>query len=201
VQKPTRARGGPAEAARDPAIFEEFYRRHVDAVTRFVARRVDDPHTVADLVADVFVAVIHSAHTYRPGRGTERAWLYGVARNVVSAERRRTAREAALNGRIAGRRLLESDDIARLEEKLDAESPGRRALAAMARLPDSQRALLELVAVDQLTVAEAAAALGIHQVAARVRLHRARAALRAAAGVHGETSPPFAPVPQVRREA
>ncbi|WP_220447572.1 RNA polymerase sigma factor [Nonomuraea diastatica] len=57
--------------ATDPVAFEAFYRRHVDAVTRFLARRVDDPHTVADLVAEVFVAVLDSAHTYRADLGTE----------------------------------------------------------------------------------------------------------------------------------
>lgn len=161
-------------------MFEEFYREHVDAVTRFVARRVDDPHTVADLTAEVFLAVIDSGHTYRPRLGSERAWLYGVARNVASAERRRAARESALSGRVAGRRLLEQDDIARLEEKLTAERDGRRALAALAELPDGERAVIELIVVDQLTVGEAAAALGVSKVAARVRLHRARKALRAA---------------------
>ncbi|WFB08233.1 RNA polymerase sigma factor [Streptomyces sp. LX-29] len=165
--------------ARDPVAFEEFYRRHIDGVTRFVARRVADPYTVADLTAEVFLAVIDSGHTYRPGRGSETAWLYGIARNVVSAERRRSARESALGARIAGHRLLDSDDVARLEDKLDAESVGRRALAALEGLPEGERALLELVVVDQLTVAEAAAALGIRQVTARVRLHRARKALRA----------------------
>jgi RNA polymerase sigma-70 factor (ECF subfamily) len=172
-------RGGPAAAARDPQLFEEFYRRHVDAVTSFVARRVADVHTVADLTAEVFLAVLDSAHTYRSGRGGERAWLYGIARNVVSSERRRIARETQRDLRISGRRLLEADDIARLEDKLDAESPGRRALAAMERLPEGERAVVELVAVDQLTVTEAAAALGIRQVTARVRLHRARKALLA----------------------
>lgn len=44
-------RGGPAAAARDPQLFKEFHRRHVDAVTSFVVRRVTDPHTVADLAA------------------------------------------------------------------------------------------------------------------------------------------------------
>ncbi|MCF6522568.1 sigma-70 family RNA polymerase sigma factor [Streptomyces sp. JJ36] len=173
-----RNRGGPAAAVRDPGLFAEFYRRHIDGVTRFVARRVADPHTVADLTAEVFLAVIDSADSYRPGRGSEAAWLYGIARNVVSTEHRRTSREAALTGRIAGRRLLERDDIARLEDRLDAEAAGRRALAAMRRLPAGERAVLELVAVDQLTVGEAAAALGIRQVTARVRLHRARRALR-----------------------
>ncbi|MFJ8104746.1 RNA polymerase sigma factor [Streptomyces sp. NPDC096132] len=163
------------------AEFEEFYRRHVDAVTRFVARRVDDPHTAADLTAEIFLAVLDSAHTYRPGLGSETAWLYGIARNVVSSERRRAAREAERDRRFSGRRLLEPDDIVRLEDKLDAESPGRRLLAALARLPEGERAVIELVAVDQLTVTEAAAALGIRQVTARVRLHRARKALRAEA--------------------
>ncbi|MGM9384192.1 RNA polymerase sigma factor [Streptomyces antibioticus] len=174
-----RIRGGPAAAVRDPRLFEEFYRRHVDAVTRFVARRVDDPHTAADLTAEIFLAVLDSAHTYRPRLGSETAWLYGIARNVVSTERRRAAREAERNRRFSGRRLLEPDDIVRLEDKLDAESPGRRALAALARLPEGERAVMELIAVDQLTVTEAAAALGIRQVTARVRLHRARKALRA----------------------
>ncbi|GAA2944468.1 MULTISPECIES: RNA polymerase sigma factor [Streptomyces] len=78
-------RGGPAAAAHDPQLFEEFYRRHVDAVMSFVARRVADVHTVADLTAEVFLAALDSAHTYRPGRGDERAWLYGIARNIVSS--------------------------------------------------------------------------------------------------------------------
>jgi RNA polymerase sigma-70 factor (ECF subfamily) len=162
----------------DAEAFEAFYRRHVEAVTRFLARRMDDPHMVADLVAEVFLAVMDSAHTYRPDRGSEIGWLYGVARNTLSAERRRAAREQRLMRRISGRRLLDADDLARLEDRIDAEGPARRAIEAMARLPDSERAVIELVAIDQLTVAEAAAALGIRPGTAGVRLHRARAALR-----------------------
>lgn len=176
-----RRRAGPGAAAHDPEVFGEFYRRHIDEVTRFVARRTDDPHTVADLTAEVFLAVIDSAHTYRPGLGSETAWLFGISRHVVGAERRRIARESRLTGRISGQRLLESDDITRLVDKIDAERPGRQALAAMVTLPEGERAVLELIAVDQLTVTEAASALGIRQVTARVRLHRARQKLRAAA--------------------
>ena len=174
-------RGGPAAAVRDPELFEDFYRRHYDAVTRFIARRVDDPHTVADLTAEVFLAVIDSAHTYRPRRGSETAWLYGIARNVVAAERRRSARESRLHHRVAGRRLLDADDIARLEDKLVAENAARSALAALAELPEGERALLELIVADQLSVGEAAAVLGIRKVTARVRLHRARRRLAGSA--------------------
>ncbi len=177
----SRSRGGPRGEMYDPAAFEIFYRRHVDSVTRFMARRVADPHTVADLTAETFLAVIDSARAYRPDLGSETAWLYGIARNVVAAEARRSARQSALGGRIAGRRLLEADDIGRLEDKLDAEAAGRRTLAALEGLPEGERAVVELVAVDQLSVTEAAAALGIRKVTARVRLHRARRALRSVA--------------------
>ncbi|MFE2419868.1 RNA polymerase sigma factor [Streptomyces hokutonensis] len=194
--------GGPAAAARDPRLFEEFYRRHVDAVMRFVARRVNDPHTAADLTAEIFLAVLDSAHSYRPRLGSETAWLYGIARNVVSSERRRIARETERDRRFSGRRLLEADDIVRIEDRLDAERPARRMLAALAGLPEGERAVIELIAVDQLTVTEAAAVLGISQVTARVRLHRARKALRSEADstVANTTSDP-SPAYVVGREA
>lgn len=176
-----RPRGAPPGKGLEKENFSAFYRRHVGAVTGFMARRVSDPHTVVDLTADVFLAAIRSAHTYDPGAGSEIGWLYGIARHVVAAEARRSDREAGKVRRIAGHRLLDSDDIGRLEERLDAESVGRRTREAMAGLPEGERAALELVAVDQLTVAEAAQALGVRQVTVRVRLHRARKALRAAA--------------------
>jgi len=52
--------------------------------------------------------------------------------------------------------------------------------AAMAGLPAGQRAVLELVALDGLSVTEAAAVLGISPVTSRVRLHRARQSLGSA---------------------
>ncbi|MFI6602750.1 RNA polymerase sigma factor [Nonomuraea sp. NPDC050536] len=167
-----------AKIATDPVAFEAFYRRHVDAVTRFLARRVDDPHTVADLVAEVFVAVLDSAHTYRVELGSEIAWLYGVARKTISAERRRTYRQYQLTDRVSGRRPLATDDVTTLEERIDAEQQARQVFKAMAELPEGERAVLELVVIDQLTVTEAALALGIRQSAAKVRLHRARQTLR-----------------------
>jgi len=96
--------GAFARIGHDPDAFASFYREHVTAVTRFVARRVADPHTVADLTAEVFLAVIGSAHTYRPGRGTQVAWLYGIARNVIAGEHRRAAHESRVASWIAGRR-------------------------------------------------------------------------------------------------
>jgi RNA polymerase sigma factor (sigma-70 family) len=175
--------------AGDPGAFEAFYRRHVTAVSRFFARRVADPHLVADLTAEVFYAVIASAHTYQPGRGSELGWLYGIARNVLAGDRRREALRLRAEGLAAGRRLLDSDDIARLEERIDAECAARCLHRALAVLPENERAVLELVAVDGLSLKDAAAALGISPGAARVRMYRARRAARDALGPHCPPGP------------
>lgn len=164
--------------AHDPDAFEAFYRAHVVAVERFMARRVDDPHLVADLTAEVFLAAIDSADTYRPSRGPAIAWLFGIARTTVASTRRRAARERHANARVSGQRLLDPDDVSRIQDRIDAAAQARTVLAAIADLPEGERAVLELVALDELSVTDAARALRIRPVAARVRLHRARATLR-----------------------
>ena len=163
----------------EPDAFEAFYRDHVEAVQRFIARRVDDPHLAADLTADVFLAAIDGAHTYRPDRGPVVAWLYGVGRNTIAAEVRRRSRELNAVRRISGQRLLDPASQARIEERIDAERESRRLYRALAALGDDDRALLELVALDGLSVADAARSLGVKPATARVRLHRSRARLTA----------------------
>ncbi len=164
--------------AHDPAVFEEFYRDHVEAVQRFVARRVADPHLAADLTADVFLAAIDAAPSYRTGRGAPGAWLLGIARNVVSAEHRRAGRERSARARIDAGGLLDADDVTRMQDRIDAAARAREMYAALAGLPEGERAVFELIALDDLTPTEAAAVLGIRPITARVRLHRARATLR-----------------------
>ncbi|SHM72582.1 RNA polymerase sigma factor [Actinacidiphila paucisporea] len=163
-----------ARIGEDPDAFEAFYREHIEAVLRYVTRRSRDAHTAADLVAEVFLAAISAADGYREELGSPLAWLYGIARNVTAAENRRAARAWTAESRVRGRRLLDGDDIARIEERIDAERDSSALLAHIAALPANQRAVLELIAVDGLTVTEAAGVLGVSQVTARVRLHRAR---------------------------
>jgi len=177
--------GGLDPFGTDPAAFEAFYRDHLDRIYGFITRRVADPNLAADLTADVFVAAIESAHTYRKDRGSLTGWLFGVARNVVNAERRRTARALTVEHRIAGRRLLDDAEIARMEARIDAAADARRAYQAMDRLSEADRAVLELAALDGLALPDVAQVLGITPVAARVRLHRARRRIRDLLGPEG----------------
>jgi RNA polymerase sigma-70 factor, ECF subfamily len=190
---------------RDPDALEAFYRDHIDAVQRFVAKRTADPQVAADLTADIFVAALDSAHRYDPGAGPVLAWLYGVGRNVLASEVRRGAREMRTARRVHGRRLLEDSGLARIEEQLDAEHHARHVFRAIAQLPDNDRRLLELVALDGLSVNEAAQVLGVKPATARVRLHRSRTRLTALlreadladpSPVQGSTGPVLARRPQ-----
>ncbi len=164
--------------ATDPEIFEAFYREHVEAIQGFVARRVGDREHAADLTAEIFLAAIDGAHRYRPGRGTPKAWLYGIARTVIAGDRRRIGREQARLKRLGGAALLDEDDAAQIDARIEAAARARHLYEAMDRLSESERAVLELVAIDELSITEAAAAAGVRPVTARVRLHRARRKLR-----------------------
>jgi len=192
----------------DPDAFEAFYREHLDAIHRFVARRVADPHHASDLVADIFLAAIDGAATYDPHRGPPVAWLFGIARNVVADDLRQRARERRAFGRVGGQRPLEDDAIAAAQERIDAAAGARAVYGALGRLPPDQRAVVELVALDGLTVGDAARTLGVQPVTARVRLHRARRSVAAALGATADPTPDDGPdrpappeEPQMAKEA
>lgn len=164
----------------DPELFDAFYSENLENLQHFVARRVGDPERAADLTADIFLAAIESAHRYRP-QSTPRAWLYGIARIVVAEDRRRSAREGVREERLRGSALLDEEEAARIERRIDAAAQSRQLYEAMDCLSEDERAVFELVAIDELSVTEAAAVVDVSPVTARVRLHRARRKLRVAA--------------------
>ncbi|MFJ9708167.1 RNA polymerase sigma factor [Streptomyces sp. NPDC101234] len=170
----------PAPPVPNPFGFAEFYRQNFDAVLGFVARRTDNVHLAADLTADIFLTALEQAESYDPRRGTPAAWLYGIARNVLATHFRGSARERKAVSRIAGRRMLDEQDAAAIEARIDAARAARQLAGHHAALSEPLRAVLDLVAVDGLTTREAAQALGISTTTARMRLHRARKALKSA---------------------
>lgn len=180
-----RSPGGPDEASGAAAEFERLYRANIEAVTAYFARRSTDPHTVADLTADTFVTAITSFGSFDPGKGTARAWVFGIARHVYAAHCDSCARQQDRLRKLAGRRDLEPDQVGELLDRIDAERAGRDLLSALAGLPDADRALVELTGLSGLRPKEAAAVVGLSSGAARMRLLRARARLRA----HAQPSP------------
>lgn len=182
--------GGNPALWHDSDEFETFYRQHLDLVRLYLARRVDDPFVVADLTADIFLRAIDSAPTFRSSLGSSRAWLIGIARNALADHHRRVARETAALHRFHGRELLDEESIDRIIDRIASQRDAQYLLEALRSLPAPQREVIELVAVDQLSLTEAARVLDIRDGTARVRYHRARRALRTqAANIEHEVTP------------
>jgi len=169
----------PAHVCRirtDPGALERFYLAFYDDVTRYFARRLREPQDVADLVADTFIAAIDVADSYDYRRGRVLPWLIGIAHNKLRRWHRQQGADRDLQRRVVGRRLLDADDIADLEERIDAAALAP--LDLLNQLTADQRELLDLAEIQGLTPAEIAKVLGVAAGVARIRLHRARKALR-----------------------
>ena len=145
-----------------------LYERHAPSVHRFLVRRVGAA-PAEDLLAEVFVAAVAGRLRVQPHEsGSALPWLYGIATNVV----REHLRKRPAHGLVDDEPVVDWDAV---DARLDADAQRddlRRALEVLS--PDDQRLLL-LVAWDGLSPAEAGAVLGLTPVAARSRLHRARA--------------------------
>jgi RNA polymerase sigma-70 factor (ECF subfamily) len=166
---------------RDPAALEEFYRRHVRAVAQFARRQVGagaDVHGrgAEDIVAATFLAVIEAADRYDAARGATRAWLFGIAGNLIATQYRRAAAESRATRRLGGRRADPPDEFGQLDEAIDAMRLTGPAAEVLAQLPTAERELVGLL-LDRHTLPEAADVLGIRPATARMRLARARARL------------------------
>ncbi len=79
-------------SGRPPSVpleeFEHVYLRDVDVLMGYFARRCRDPQTVADLTSETFVRAVDSFARFDPGRGSDRAWLFGIAARVFAQRRR-----------------------------------------------------------------------------------------------------------------
>jgi RNA polymerase sigma-70 factor (ECF subfamily) len=117
-------------------------------------------------------------------------WLLRTAINLLANARRGDRRHAGLDGAqtIAAPR---SDPHSVLVERGDA----RELLVALAVLPAIDREALILPAWDQLTPAQAAEVCGCSAGAFRVRLHRARTALKARLATDPRPTPTEATLP------
>lgn len=172
-----------ARLEHDREALRAFYLRHVGAVTRFLARRCRTPEDLADAVAQTFVELIGSASRYDAARGNATAWLFGIAAHTASAQWRDQQRAAGVAAAVWGRRLLDEDDYARLEARIDASRLRQPLSDALGSLAPAEREIVELVDIDGLPPADAARILGINPAAARMRLARGRRRMRAALAV------------------
>ena len=158
--------------------FEQVYLHNVDVVMGYFARRCREPQTVADLTSETFVRAVDGFAGFDPRRGSDRAWVFGIAARVFAVHCDRSASGRDAVARLGGHRQLDEDEIEELAERIDAERAGAALVRRCEQLPAVERAAIELVDLEGLTPKEAAVALGVSRVAFRQRLSRARSRLR-----------------------
>lgn len=111
------------------------------------------------------------------GRSAFESWAFGVIRRVAGERRRRTW----LRDRLIRRWLRPAavDPSPEVGERLDCARRASRLRVALGRLSTRQREILHLVFYEEMTIAEAAAVVGVSSGSARTHYERGKARLRA----------------------
>jgi RNA polymerase sigma-70 factor (ECF subfamily) len=150
------------------AAFEALFERYREPVWRFFRRRTADAGVAQELAQDTFVALLEGARRYK-AKGMFRSYLFGVAYNVLLADRRRRVQRQT--------EPLAADPVEVAAGDRDDEIWVREAIAS---LDEHDREILMLREYEQLSYEEIASVRGIPLNTVRSQLFRARTALKAA---------------------
>jgi RNA polymerase sigma-70 factor, ECF subfamily len=170
--------------AGDEAAFAQLVREQTPALLRVTSRLLRSEDEARDAVQDAFVAAFRALPRFR-AESRLGTWIYRIAVNAALARLRARAsvEEVSLDDWLP--RFVDDGHQAQPSEPWPADAGAERrevrerVRAAIDRLPESYRTVVLLRDIEELTTDEAAQALGISTGALKVRLHRARQALRA----------------------
>ncbi len=169
----------------DAAAYQALLTELVPVVRRQVRSRLADAAAAEDVVQNALLSIHRARHTYRSERPFA-PWLRAIVRNAtidaLRERKRRGDREVAVEAAdLLPDPASRERDAGAIEEGLSPELAD-----ALAGLPDKQREAVVLVQLEGLSVAEAAARVGITSGALKVRAHRGYRALRARLGTKPE---------------
>jgi RNA polymerase sigma-70 factor (ECF subfamily) len=160
---------------RDGTGFEAIYTEHVAFVCRCLRGLGVAESALDDVAQEVFVVVHRRLPEFR-GDSTIRTWLYGILRNVASNARRSQHRQ--------GEHKPLSPSVAATSGDPQQHAQGSQAagfvLSFLERTSPKKRELFVLAVLEQMSVPEAAEALGVPLATAYTRLRSVRAEFQAA---------------------
>ncbi len=153
----------------DLAAFETLYRRHNDALYRYLLRLSRDPDTAADVFQEAWGKIISSRHRYRP-TATFRTFLFRVAHNCFIDQLRRSQRRPAAGEKDPDTLAAPLGDPLRHASMSEDRD---RLLSALNTLPEAQQHAFLLHQEAGLSIAQIAEATGVNMETAKSRLRYA----------------------------
>lgn len=164
----------PSRNSDPESTFGSLYNAVYADLLRFVQRRAHHSHA-EDVVADAFLVVWRRLDEVPLRPEDARAWVFGVARNLLLNAQRGEQRRRGLGVHLADATPLPSLDDPHADLVVSRVDLAR----AWTRLSPVHQEALALCAFEGLSAPEAAAVIDVSPVAYRLRLSRARRALRA----------------------
>lgn len=172
--------------AGDEGAYETLVREHLGPMLAVARRILRDEDAARDAVQDAFVSAFRSIGRFRE-RSSLSTWLYRIVVNACLMKLRRARRRPELpigelqpkfasDGHFA-EPVLEWPDSP--EVLLQSKEMRTLVRAQIDRLPARYRTVVMLRDIEELSTEEVATLLGISRNAVKIRLHRARQALKA----------------------
>ena len=175
-----------AHVAGDADAFTTLVRRHQDRLWAVALRTLGDREDAADALQDALISAYRSAGSYR-GDAKVTTWLHRVVVNACLDRMRRNKVRPTVPMPDDGGPVDPNDALGNRETAMEIE-------AALATLPEEQRAALVLVDVQGMPVEDAASVLGVPTGTVKSRCARGRARLALQLG-HLRNRPVSPPVP------
>lgn len=158
--------------------FDRLYTAEAQGLFGFLAYRTGDRSLAEDLLADTFERALRSRRRFDRRRGSEKAWLYAIALNLLRDHARRAAAEGRAVERATAGGATEGPGLEAVEHRDELQR-------ALAGLSAEEREAIALRFGADLTVPEIAATLGEPLTTVEGRVYRALRKLRDELGSDG----------------
>lgn len=150
-------------------------------LVRYAARQVGDLDLARDIVQETFIQIWERRRAWKP-RGSARAYLYRIVRNLVIDEKRK---QAVRRRWLATRDSRPATHVVTPDQVLDAKLLTEVFERAVAALPDRRREVFELVFIRGLSHADAAKVMGLSTQTVANQMSAALRAVRKAVADSG----------------
>ncbi len=165
---------------RDDSAFETLMRRYNRRLYRVARSVLRDDAAAEDTVQEAYIRAFTHLARYKP-TGSFAAWLTRIAVNEALMNRRRLRKEVSLHdvdeGALHDERI-DGAEVASAADGFDAGHARRLLEHAVDTLPEHFRTVFILREVEQLSISDTAASLGLNAATVKTRLHRAQRRLR-----------------------